>query len=69
MAVYLLDPFEDDNSVLLPDELTGLDRWSGTRYLGFLWLQLQLFVEGVLEGTQLGAVGFVIDVVVTTLLG
>ena len=69
MAVYLLDPFEDDNSVLLPDELTGLDRWPSTRYLGFLWLQLQLFVEGVLEGTQLGAVGFVIDVVVTTLLG
>ena len=69
MAVYLLDPFEDDNSVLLPDELTGLGRWPSTRYLGFLWLQLQLFVEGVLEGTQLGAVGFVIDVVVTTLLG
>ena len=65
----MVDLLHDDSSVLLLDELTGLDRWSGTRYLGFLWLQLQLFVEGVLEGTQLGAVGFVIDVVVTTLLG
>ena len=65
----MVDLLYDDSSILLLDELTGLDRWLSTRYLGFLWLQLQLFVEGVLEGTQLGAVGSVIDVVVTTLLG
>ena len=69
MRVEVVDLLHDDYSVLLLDELLGLDRWPSTRYLGFLWLQLQLFVEGVLEGTKLGAVGFVIDVVVTTLLG
>ena len=65
----MVDLLHDDSSVLLLDELTGLDRWPSTRHLGFFWLQLQLLVEVVLESTNIGAVGFVIDVVVTTLLG
>ena len=56
MAVYLLDPFDDGYSVRKILQFTGLWRWSMTRYLGFLWLQLDLLVELVLKCTQLGTI-------------
>ena len=38
MRVEMVDLLYDDSSVILLDELLGLDRWPSTRYLGFLWL-------------------------------
>ena len=69
MRVEVVDLLHDDSSVLLLDELTGLGRWPSTRYLSFLWLKLQLLVEFVFEGTNIGTVRFVIDLTITTFLG
>ena len=51
MAVYLLDLIHFGNRVSKIQYFTGLWRWSMTRYLGFLWLQLDLLFELVLKCT------------------